>query len=288
MVLEYTAAAALGTVRAAAIPAAVQTAGLSRGIEQDATYAPLAADQLVDAIAATRVLVAVELLAATRALRYAGSPCPRSWRRRGRSAFGCRRTWTTETSPMTSGSPSPCWTCSHRSVRRRGTMDRTRDEPHTPSAGAQPDEDGLTVTDALHFPLLFSRDGLDPIAELGERRATEPVSKLELPFGITAWLVTGYPAAKEVLGDPASFSNAFGNLTTAGTDDEQDPGGLGMTDPPYHTRLRKMLTPEFTMRRLNRLRPRIEAIVAGQMDAIEAAGHRPTWWICSRCRSRHW
>jgi cytochrome P450 len=128
------------------------------------------------------------------------------------------------------------------------------------------------VTDALHFPLLFSRDGLDPIAELGERRATEPVSKLELPFGITAWLVTGYDAAKEVLGDPTSFSNAFGNLTTAGTDDEQDPGGLGMTDPPYHTRLRKMLTPEFTMRRLARLRPRIEAIVDGQLDAIEAAG----------------
>jgi cytochrome P450 len=128
------------------------------------------------------------------------------------------------------------------------------------------------VTDALHFPLLFSRDGLDPIAELGERRATEPVSKLELPFGITAWLVTGYDAAKEVLGDPTSFSNAFGNLTTAGTDDEQDPGGLGMTDPPYHTRLRKLLTPEFTMRRLARLRPRIEAIVAGQLDGIEAAG----------------
>ena len=128
------------------------------------------------------------------------------------------------------------------------------------------------MTDALHFPLLFSRDGLDPIAELGERRATEPVSKLELPFGITAWLVTGYDAAKEVLGDPTSFSNAFGNLTTAGTDDEQDPGGLGMTDPPYHTRLRKLLTPEFTMRRLTRLRPRIEAIVDGQLDAIEAGG----------------
>ena len=69
MVLEYTAAAALGTVRAAAIPAATQTAGLSRGIEQDATYAPLAADQFADAIAAMRVLVAVELVAAARALR---------------------------------------------------------------------------------------------------------------------------------------------------------------------------------------------------------------------------
>ena len=128
------------------------------------------------------------------------------------------------------------------------------------------------MTDALHFPWMFSRAGLDPIAELGERRATEPVSKLELPFGITAWLVTGYDAAKEVLGDATSFSNAFGNLTTSGTDDEQDPGGLGMTDPPYHTRLRKMLTPEFTMRRLQRLKPRVEAIVDGQLDAIERAG----------------
>jgi histidine ammonia-lyase len=76
MVLEYTAAAALGTVRAAAIPAATQTAGLSRGIEQDATYAPLAADQLADAIAAMRVLVAVELVAATRALRLRELPVP--------------------------------------------------------------------------------------------------------------------------------------------------------------------------------------------------------------------
>jgi histidine ammonia-lyase len=76
MVLEYTAAAALGTVRAAAVPAATQTAGLSRGIEQDATYAPLAADQLEEAIGAARVLVAVELVAAVRAIRLRGLPVP--------------------------------------------------------------------------------------------------------------------------------------------------------------------------------------------------------------------
>src|SRR5664279_586676 len=128
------------------------------------------------------------------------------------------------------------------------------------------------MTDALHFPLLFSRNGLDPIPQLGERRHSEPVSKLELPFGITAWLITGYEAGKAVLGDASSFSNAFGNLTTDGTEDEQDPGGLGMTDPPYHTRLRRMLTPEFTMRRLQRLKPRIEVIVEQQLDAIEQAG----------------
>jgi len=125
------------------------------------------------------------------------------------------------------------------------------------------------MTDALFMPLLFTRDVLDPIPELGARRAAEPVSKLVLPFGIEAWLVTGYAAAKAVLGDAARFSNAFGNF---GESQDQDPGGLGMTDPPYHTRLRRMLTPEFTMRRLQRLKPRIDAIVTAQLDAIERAG----------------
>ena len=125
------------------------------------------------------------------------------------------------------------------------------------------------MTDALYMPLLFNRDVLDPIPELTARRENAPVSILELPFGIKAYLVTGYDAAKEVLGDATTFSNAFGNF---GEGDEQDPGGLGMTDPPYHTKLRRLLTPEFTMRRLQRLQPRIDAIIAEQLDAIEAAG----------------
>jgi cytochrome P450 len=57
----------------------------------------------------------------------------------------------------------------------------------------------------------------------------------------------------------------------------QNPGGLGFTDPPEHTRLRKLLTPEFTHRRLARLGPRITAIVEERLDAMEAmaaAGER--------------
>ena len=124
------------------------------------------------------------------------------------------------------------------------------------------------MTEALFLPMLLSRDGLDPVAELADLRTNEPISKLELPFGITAWLVSGYAESKAVLGNADAFSNAFGNI---GADESQDPGGLGMTDPPYHTRLRKMLTPEFTMRRLRRLEPRIAEIVDGLLDDMQAA-----------------
>jgi cytochrome P450 len=126
------------------------------------------------------------------------------------------------------------------------------------------------MTEMMFMPLLFQRDVLDPIPELAERRANAPVSKLELPFGITAWLVTGYDEGKSVLADAKSFSNAFLNI--AGADEEQDPGGLGMTDPPYHTKMRKMLSREFTTRRLQRLLPRIDEIVTGLLDSMEQAG----------------
>jgi cytochrome P450 len=126
------------------------------------------------------------------------------------------------------------------------------------------------LPDSALVPL--QRDGLDPVAELGEQRAVEPVSRMKLPFGVRAWLVTGYEETKAVLANAPAFSNDFTNLVgTVGITAEQNPGGLGFTDPPDHTRLRKLLTPEFTGHRLRRLAPRIEAIVAGQLDEMHAA-----------------
>ncbi|WP_147095100.1 cytochrome P450, partial [Nocardioides psychrotolerans] len=49
-------------------------------------------------------------------------------------------------------------------------------------------------------------------------------------------------------------------------------GGLGMTDPPHHTVLRKYLTPEFTKHKLARLEPVIEQIVEARLDAMAADG----------------
>jgi cytochrome P450 len=133
------------------------------------------------------------------------------------------------------------------------------------------------LPDNVLMPL--KRDGLDPVPELGKLRATEPISKLKLPLGASVWLVTGYDEAKAVLGKIDGFSNDFTNLIGhAGAVAEQNPGGLGFADPPDHTRLRRLLTPEFTMRRLSRLGPRIDAIVAEQLDAMEKADQPVDLW----------
>ncbi|MFF2013757.1 cytochrome P450 [Streptomyces sp. NPDC058195] len=120
--------------------------------------------------------------------------------------------------------------------------------------------------------MMLRRDGLDPVDKLARTRAKRPVHKVSLPFGMDAWVVTGYQESKAVLGSADGFSTDFAHLATnAGVAAEQSPGGLGFSDPPVHTRLRRILTPEFTMRRLRRLAPRIDAIVAERLAAMESA-----------------
>lgn len=125
----------------------------------------------------------------------------------------------------------------------------------------------------LFLPLL--RDRLDPVAELGALRAARPVARLDVPDDMPAvWLVTGYEEVRRVLGDSETFSNDLARLAGTGLENlaAQDPGGLGFTDPPDHTRLRRLLTPEFTARRLHALRPRIDAVVGSTIDVLEVQG----------------
>lgn len=124
------------------------------------------------------------------------------------------------------------------------------------------------------FTLPFRRDGVDPVPELMRVQAEEPVRKLATMFGRGVWLVTGYPEAQQVLaGDAATWSNDLGQFVSQdGRSAEEQIGGLGMTDPPLHTQLRRYLTPEFTMRRLARLQPGIEDVVRRRLDAMEAKG----------------
>lgn len=124
---------------------------------------------------------------------------------------------------------------------------------------------------SISLPL--KRQGVDPLPALGRIREDEPVRRLTTLFGKRIWLVSGYDEARTVLGDATSWSNDLGQLVSQeGRQGSEQIGGLGMTDPPLHTELRRCLTPEFTRRRLVRLVPRIDEIVAERLDALAAAG----------------
>ncbi|MEU7104776.1 cytochrome P450 [Streptomyces sp. NPDC046215] len=131
-----------------------------------------------------------------------------------------------------------------------------------PAAALLPD----SISDALR------REGLDPVVGAAGEGGSEPIVSVAKWFGVNAWLVTGRDEVKAVLSQADAFSNDFSRLVEqAGVDAGRNPGGLGFTDPPDHTRLRRLLTPEFTLRRLVRLAPVIDEIIETRLDAMAGA-----------------
>lgn len=129
------------------------------------------------------------------------------------------------------------------------------------------------VPDSMSWPL--RRDVMAPNARLSSSRDEDPVQRLASLLGLEIWLVTGDAESRQVLSDSTSYSTDIRPyMGRSGSVTDGDFGGLGFTDPPDHTRLRRLLTPEFTMRRLERLRPGIASIVEKQLDEIETAGER--------------
>ena len=124
------------------------------------------------------------------------------------------------------------------------------------------------------------RDAFDPTPELGAIRTGAGVTTVTNAFGMQVHLVTRYDDVKTVLSDHARFSNGRppGFVVPGAPPMSQEEqataraGNLLGLDPPEHQRLRRMLTPEFTIRRIKRLQPRIVEIVDAQLDALAAAG----------------
>jgi cytochrome P450 len=136
------------------------------------------------------------------------------------------------------------------------------------------------MTQAPVLPLHMRRDHFEPVAELaGIRDAEGGIRRVMTAFGMPAWLVARHDDVREVLGDATRFSNAAqaavampGDTRTAEERRRAMAGQMLLTDPPEHTRLRRFLTPEFTVRRMKRLQPRIVEIVEEHLDALERAG----------------
>ncbi|MGR6922910.1 cytochrome P450 [[Actinomadura] parvosata] len=123
-----------------------------------------------------------------------------------------------------------------------------------------------------------SRDPRCPFDPPAELRGLPPMSRLEFPDGHLGWLATTAEAARTVLGDPRfsarrELKHAPVRFTTPGeTGRPAPPGFFGAMDPPEHTRYRRLLTGQFTLRRMRLLEPRIERIAADHLDAMAAAG----------------
>jgi cytochrome P450 len=106
----------------------------------------------------------------------------------------------------------------------------------------------------------------DPAGFFAGLRKSRPVAKVLMPDGERMWVITRYADVRAALTDPRVASKAQG---------WRDAGGVHAllnSDPPDHTRLRRLLQGAFTPRRAAQLRSRAQGIAAGLLDEMTACG----------------
>ena len=136
------------------------------------------------------------------------------------------------------------------------------------------------ATHAWTGEVAAQRDGFTLLPEVEELRDAGETRRVATPFGHEATMVSRYADVRELHGDPERFRldgvPAPPALVAAGRDTAEfrrrQAGNLLGQEPPDHTRLRRMLTGEFTVKRMKRLVPRVEEIVTEHLDAMEKAG----------------
>jgi cytochrome P450 len=125
-----------------------------------------------------------------------------------------------------------------------------------------------------HPPLPTLRPLLDPSPEYVKWRAEEPIRRVTIWDDNSAWLVTRHEDARAVLADPRFSADptrdGFPGLRPQPP--LRAPGEFFIMDPPDHTRLRRVLIPDFTFRRIEQLRPRITRICGELLDTMTADG----------------
>ncbi len=134
------------------------------------------------------------------------------------------------------------------------------------------------MTPTENLPVLpFDRAGVLDVPPLLLRlRVEQPVTRVRTPAGDVAWLVTRYADVKELFADrrlgrshpDPERAPRFTNSAILG-----GPMGRRETEEAEHARLRRVLTPSFTARRMNALRPGVQATVDRVLDRIEGLPH---------------
>ncbi|MGW3866543.1 cytochrome P450 [Streptomyces sp. NPDC005047] len=136
----------------------------------------------------------------------------------------------------------------------------------------------MTDTDTTH-PVAFPQDRTCPYhppAAYDPLRATRPLARVTLFDGRPVWLVTGHTTARRLLADQRlstdrtrdGFPATSARLTAVRG---RSPALLGVDDPEHRAQ-RRMVIPEFTLKRAAAMRPRIQEIVDERLDAMIARG----------------
>ena len=138
----------------------------------------------------------------------------------------------------------------------------------------------MTTVDqpALEFPMARTCP-FEPPAEYRQIRDEEPITKVRIPEGREAWVITKHEHVRQVLNDSRfssdrqhpDFPSLVPGLRPATQNVEISLIGM---DAPVHTRARREVVGEFTVRRIEALRPRIQQIVDDSIDLM-IAGPQP-------------
>ncbi len=113
----------------------------------------------------------------------------------------------------------------------------------------------------------------DPYPAYAALRAEAPVCTVRRADG-EVWLLGRYADVRAALADPRLSKDR--RFTLPPGERAQAPQTpipmMILLDPPAHTRLRKLVSRTFTLRRTEELRPRVEAIAGSLLDALPPAG----------------
>ncbi|MEV5548609.1 cytochrome P450 [Streptomyces sp. NPDC052309] len=118
----------------------------------------------------------------------------------------------------------------------------------------------------------------DPFPLYRQLREDGPVRRAVIAGGLDAWLVTRYEDGLAALSDPrlssdvrdASDPRLMEQLPAF--ERESMTSNMLRTDPPDHTRLRRLVSKAFTARRVAELQPRIQEITDRLLDAVAPVG----------------
>lgn len=102
-------------------------------------------------------------------------------------------------------------------------------------------------------------------------RENEPVTQVRLATGDSVWLVTRYDDVRAVLAD-RRFSRNVGRPDAARLIPGVPQLSGAFSEPPAHTRWRKLVSKAFTPRQVEKLRLEVAATVDGLLDDVVAEG----------------